>query len=154
MELIQAVRKEQMYVAVRHVGAYSTIGEAFGRLKDMAAKHNIVAVGPRVAVFHDDPHEVPEERLQSEAAIPVNATYDLEHTGLHGMAIPGGNFVAMDYIGPYSGLGEAWETFFGLIEAEKLAPRVNPRWVFEEYLNDCSVVGDAHAHTRLYCGLK
>ncbi len=143
-----------MYIALRHTGPYSTVGKAFERLFEMTARHNVVPIGPAIAVYLDDPQTVAADQLRSEVAIPVRATYDLEHTGLHGLAIPAGKFIYADYIGPYSGLGEAWTKFLTQLESSELRSRVDYRWLFEEYLNDCASVGEPNAHTRLFCSLK
>lgn len=153
MELLRITRPETKFVALRHHGAYNKIGGTIDKLFGLAMPLGVQMTGALTAVYHDNPAETPEDQLRSDAAIPVTADYDLSGTDLTSFTMPGGEFLAVDHIGPYSGLGDTWGKFMDEIEANHGA-EMDWNWTFEEYLNDCEEVGMENAHTRICCRLK
>ena len=100
-------------VAVRHVGPYNGIGEAFGRLGDIAGGAGIL--GPSttmIAIYHDDPRSTPAEQLRSDAAVVVPQDARVPQ-GLTELTVPAGRYARATHVGPYDKLGEAWEQLMG-----------------------------------------
>jgi AraC family transcriptional regulator len=98
--------------AVRHIGPYNEIKEAFGRLMDFARGPNLIPPGPPIflALYHDSPMVVPAAQLRSDAALVVRE--DVEASGDAVIAsVPGGKYARVRYVGPYEGIGQAWANF-------------------------------------------
>jgi len=94
--------------AVRHVGSYMRISEAFQRLNEIVtaaglSNRDTLLVG----IYHDDPATTPEEKLRSDAAITVQRLTKLP-PGLTEIVIPAGRYAHARHVGPYSGLGDVW----------------------------------------------
>jgi AraC family transcriptional regulator len=106
---VEVVERAALHLAsVRHVGSYIGVTEAFQRLNDLVtaaglAKSDTMLIG----IYHDDPATTPEDKLRSDAAITVPAKTKLPR-GLKEMVIPAGRYAHTVHLGPYSGLGEAW----------------------------------------------
>lgn len=106
-------RPELRVAAVRHVGPYNLISEAFARLGAAAGPAGLL--GPEsimMAIYHDDPETTREEDLQSDAAVTIPAGKALPK-GLTELQIPAGRYARATYVGPYEGLGDAWARFMG-----------------------------------------
>jgi len=100
--------------AVRHIGPYNQIVEAFERMHGLAARAGLHD-GPApvmLALYHDDPDTTPQEELRSDAALvfPADATIPEGFTEQH---IAGGRFASTQHVGPYEQLGDAWARFMG-----------------------------------------
>ena len=95
--------------AIRHVGPYLGIGEAFGKLHATATQHAL-AQRPgtqMIAVYHDDPRVTPGAQLRSDAGVSV--TPDQKPIeGLTELEIPEGVYAISIHRGPYDGLPAAW----------------------------------------------
>jgi AraC family transcriptional regulator len=120
--------------AIRHIGAYTKIGEAFTRLGAAAAEADLF--GPGVAMlglYHDDPRSVPEGELRSDAAITLRDGAKAP-AGTTEMTVAGGRYACGTFRGPYSGLPAAWGELMQWIgqSGEQMADGVS----FELYRND------------------
>jgi len=137
---------------VHHVGAYSRISEAFGRLGDLAGRASLLDAKPTMlALYHDDPETTPESELRSDAGIvvPENATLP---AGLAERRLPAGRYACTMHIGPYEQLGDTWSRLMGQWltgSAERLAESPS----FEIYLNTPADVPKAELRTELYMPL-
>jgi AraC family transcriptional regulator len=99
--------------AVRHQGPYFEIGAAFGRLEQQTAA---LGLGKepgtmRVAIYYDDPDSKPAAELQSVAAISVPEDADIGD--LEEARLPAGKYLRAEFVGHYSGLGNAWAQLYG-----------------------------------------
>jgi AraC family transcriptional regulator len=146
---------EQRLAAVRHVGPFSEIGAAFDRLGAWVQANPDAVVGAPLAIYLDDPGQVPPDQLRSDAAVPITA--DVTVGGAPGFGVPGvseltlagGRYAAQTHAGPYTGLAEAWPRFMAAVAATAL----HPDWTrpcFEVYLDEPGTVPDADLRTRLY----
>lgn len=102
-------------VSLPHKGPYHTIGQAFGALYGWAGPRGL-ATQPSLGIYHDDPHQVPESDLRSEACLILPEGRSVESTeltemGLEVKEIPAGDFAMAEYMGSYAGLGGAWDQF-------------------------------------------
>jgi len=98
------------YIAMVHKGAYNTIGSTWEKLFQVAGPNGWA--GPNtsmIAVYNDDPSEVDEANLTSYACI--SKPYGFEgREDFEEMEVGGGRYLIGTHNGPYSGLGDAWQT--------------------------------------------
>jgi AraC family transcriptional regulator len=100
--------------AVRHLGPYMQISEAFARLGELAGPARLFerAGAQMVALFYDDPETTPPEQLRSDAAVVVAPDVRLP-AGLTEQHIAAGDYASTTHIGPYEQLGDTWARFMG-----------------------------------------
>ncbi|MBM4779221.1 MAG: AraC family transcriptional regulator [Archangiaceae bacterium] len=98
--------------AVRHVGSYATIVDAFMRLEPLS--RDLPEPAQLVARYLDDPETVPTKRLRSDAGRVVSARARLQK-GLHEVRLPRGRYARTTHVGAYSLLGDAWATFMASV---------------------------------------
>jgi len=138
--------------AVRHVGAYHRISDAFARLGELAGKAGLLEVRPTLlALYYDDPEVTPEAELLSDAAITVQETAKLP-AGLEERRLAAGRYACTVHSGPYEQLGDAWSRFMGQWlphSGERMADGTS----FEIYLNTPEEVPSAELRTELYIPL-
>lgn len=146
---------EQRLAAVRHVGPYPGIGAAFDRLGTWVQANPGAVVGAPLAIYVDDPDQVPPDQLRSDAAVPISV--DVTVGGAPGFGVPGvselalagGRYAVRTYVGPYAGLGGAWPRFMAAVGAAALV--LDPaRPCFEVYLDEPGTVPDSTLRTELY----
>ena len=106
-------KPELRAAAVRHVGPYNQIGEAFGRLDAIVRPAGLLKPDTQmIAIYHDDPESTPADQLRSDAAITVSSG-DAVPKGLSEQRVPAGRYACTTYVGPYEKLGDAWARFMG-----------------------------------------
>jgi AraC family transcriptional regulator len=138
------------YVAAK--GAYAkVIPESFKTLSAFAMRQGLWdnAAAKTLCVTHDDPHEVDEAELRSEAAITVAPGFASDDPQVQVRTMPGGKYAVASYVGPYSGLGAAWaEVFSQLTPTNGYTLRAGE--LFEVYMNDCSKVRPHELRTDIH----
>lgn len=134
-------------VGFRHVGPYREIGKAFERLEAWM-KESGFRGGAMVAIYHDNPNQVPPGQLRSDACIeiPGDAVIPAGEAQIH--EIPAGEYAWGRHLGPYSGLPQAWGTFLTAIPDTGRQVVDGPS--FEIYVNDCCSVPPEEVITDLY----
>jgi AraC family transcriptional regulator len=101
-------RPELRVAAVRHVGSYAGIPEAFRRLNDIVTKTGLNNRDTMlIGVYHDDPSTTPDDKLRSDAGITISAKTKIP-AGLTELVIPAGRYAHSTHVGPYTGLGKVW----------------------------------------------
>ena len=96
------------FIAMVHHGAYDQIGSAWERVFEVAGpKGWATPETEMVAVYDDDPSEVPEDQLKSYACISRPASFDNED-GFESKDVGGGRYLVGTFVGAYAGLGKAW----------------------------------------------
>lgn len=134
---------------LRHKGAYNQIGNAFQQLGPKAGSLGLYSNpdAKGIAVYLDDPETKPEAELNSVAGIFV--TDDANIGDLEEFRIEGGKFFRAEFVGHYSGLGQAWGAVCG-----KLIPEAGLQFrngdCFEVYLNDCADTAPDDLRTDIY----
>lgn len=100
--------------AVRHVGPYNQISEAFAKLGAIAGPAGILGHADclMLAVYHDDPEGTPPDQLRSEAALTVPEGAPLPD-GLVELHVPAGRYASTMHKGPYDTLGDTWSRLMG-----------------------------------------
>lgn len=122
----------------RHVGAFNTIGEAFGRLSRWAGPRGLFqAPGAlSLAVYHDSPETTPEQKLRSSACVTVAPGTEVSGD-INIMTIPGGMFAVARFEILPSQFGEAWDALMGeWFPSSGYQP--DDRMCYEIYLQDPS----------------
>jgi AraC family transcriptional regulator len=106
---VEIVEQPKLRLAsVRHVGSYTRISEAFQRLNDLVTAAGLTNSDTLlVGVYHDDPSNTAEEKLRSEAGVTIPAKAKIPR-GLTELVIPAGRYAHSTHVGPYTGLGDAW----------------------------------------------
>ena len=149
---------EQRVAAVRHVGPYNQISEAFARLGELAGKHGLFAQaaqrgGPpkMVGLYYDDPESTPAGELRSDAGLVVPEGVPLPD-GLTEVRIPAGRYAKTVHAGPYEQLGDAWSRLMGgwlPSSGERMAEGPS----YEVYRNTPMDTAPADLRTELYLPL-
>lgn len=138
--------------AVRHIGSYSKIAAAFGRLHSILEQDRRLGERPTlVAIYHDDPEMTPESELRSDAAVVLpNDTVVPE--GLRQERLPAGRYACATHVGAYEGLPDAWRELLGgwlPLSGERLGNGAT----FEIYRNTPEEVAKNELLTELYVPL-
>jgi DNA gyrase inhibitor GyrI len=120
-------------VALTHVGDYSGIGAAFGKLAEWAGRNNYWALGPRmIGVYHDDPIAVAPEKLRSSACLEAMPGMEPAE-GMSRYQVGGGRYLVMNAEVVMAEYWQAWQT----IDAEvvKRGLECDPRDHYEVYIS-------------------
>jgi AraC family transcriptional regulator len=139
-------------IGVRHVGPYSQISEAFGRLGQIAGRAGLLRDKPTmIAIYHDDPEVTPERELRSDAAIAVPEAAPVPE-GTVEQRFPAGRYACTVHEGPYERLGDTWARFMGQWLPES-GHRIAGPTGYEIYLNTPTDVPKDQLRTELYVQL-
>lgn len=151
MQLETQIIDPKILVVRNHVGPYDTIGAAFNYL--MPHAFSLPTLPLPIAIYLDDPSQVPSDQLRSAAGVELQTIPDSLPDGLDLFKVPGGKYVVGKYVGPYSGLGDAWNRFMGqdlpdnnFIAGEGVC--------FERYMNMPVQVPEAELITEIWVPLK
>lgn len=141
---------ELRVAAIRHVGPYSRISEAFQRLGEIAARAGLIRHPgtEMLALYHDDPEATPADELRSDAALTVPNDLALP-SGVTEIRIPAGRYACTTHIGPYTTLGDAWAQFMGSWLPQS-GHRVGDGPSFEIYRNDPTQTPPEKLRTEMY----
>ncbi len=138
---------------VSHRGPYNQIGKAFERLGQIAGAAGLFAHpgAAMIATYHDDAAATPPEELRSEAGIIVPAGVPLP-AALTEVHIPEGDYARYTHIGPFEGLGDAWQRLMGEW-VPAIGRRVADSPSFEIYRSDMRRTPREQLRTDLYVPL-
>lgn len=139
--------------ALSHSGAYPEIGRTFQSLYTMIGSRGLFPqICHGVALYYHDPTETPEKELLSHAGVTMKTGVDVPD-GFETVDIPGGEAAVLTYKGPYAGLGQAWDHFFGVwLPQSGREPRHEAP--YEVYLNDPSNTAPDDLLTEIVLPLK
>ncbi|HEY4058162.1 MAG TPA: GyrI-like domain-containing protein [Kofleriaceae bacterium] len=101
--------------AVRHIGPYNQIGEAYARLDRIAVPAGLFAIpGIKiVGLYYDSPEATPAAELRSDAGLALPDGVAIP-AGLDEVVIPAGRYAKSVHRGPYTGLPDAWSQLMGV----------------------------------------
>lgn len=136
--------------ALPHIGAYHLINTAFEKLCEPISQNQLWE-GPAIAVYYDSPDLTPENELRSAAAVQVVSGRSIP-TPLEEIIIGGGRWACYRHVGPYSGLGDAWNAFSKWLVQNSYEFGMEP--AYELYVNDCRQVPPEEVLTDLYINIK
>ncbi|MFG0319353.1 MAG: GyrI-like domain-containing protein [Planctomycetota bacterium JB042] len=123
--------------AIRHTGPYVDLGPCFERIMGWAFGKGIVGPGTRcLGLYHDNPREVPAERLRSAACVSVGPDVAADPSaGVEVIEVEGGEYAVATHVGPYTQLEAAYDELFGRwLPGSGRTLRDLP--CYEVYLND------------------
>ncbi len=151
MQLETQTIQAKTLVVRHHVGPYDTIGAAFEAL--MPHAFNLPTLPMPIAIYFDDPSQVPSDQLRSAAGVELHTVPESLPEGLALLEVPGGKYVVGKYVGPYSGLGDAWNRFMGqdMPDHDFIA---GDGLCFERYLNMPGQVPESELVTEIWVPLK
>ncbi len=96
-------------ISIQHVGPYSGIGEAFGKLAAWAGANNHWSKGPRmIGIYHDDPTATAPEKLRSSACLEAKEGME-PAAGMTRYTVSGGKYLVMNAEVTMAEYGEAWQ---------------------------------------------
>ena len=124
--------KERRILCVRHIGPYQDISQAFTILEDELSTLGIRAEA-MLAVYHDNPAEIAQALLRSDAAVQVSEKHHIAIRRLTADRIAAGRFARWIHKGPYSGLHATWQAGYQSMHQLGLQSK---GVCYEEYLND------------------
>ncbi len=139
--------------AVRHVGPYNQISQAFERLGALAGPAGLFGRpgAAMLAIYHDVQETTPADQLRSDAAIAIPEDVPLPE-GLTEQHLAGGRYATTLHVGPYEQLGDAWARFMGeWLPAS--GHRIGNGASYEIYRNTPADVPKADLRTELYIPL-
>jgi len=119
---------------VRHVGPYSEVSRAWGRLMSWAGMHGLFRPGMKlIGMVHDDPEITPTDKVRYDAAITVDGNVRAE--GEFGvLEFAPSKYAVAAYRGPYEAMGGPYNQIYGgWLPASGYEPADAP--AFEHYLN-------------------
>ena len=145
---------ERRVAAIRQLGPYNRISEAFQRLGEIATGAGLTRHPgtEMIALYHDDPETTPVDQLRSDAGLTVPNEAALP-SGVTEIRIPGGRYACATHIGPYSGLGDAWAQLMGGW-LPRSAHRVGQGPSFEIYRNDPGTAPPEKLCTEIYLPIE
>ncbi len=105
---------ELRVAAVRHIGPYLQINQAFERLGQIAGGAGLIGLAhtQMLGIFHDDPDSTPADQLRSDAGITVSPDAPLPE-GLAEHRVPAGSYASTIHVGPYEQLADTWARLMG-----------------------------------------
>jgi AraC family transcriptional regulator len=138
--------------AVRHVGAYNRIVEAFQRLGAIAAPAGLQRDDAMMlAIYHDDPETTPVEQWLSDACLSVGEGVALPE-GVFEQRLTPGLYARTTHLGPYRRLGDTWSRLMGEW-LPRSGQRVGSGWSYEVYRNNPQDTPQDDLRTDLYLPL-
>lgn len=138
--------------ALRHVGPYQQIGPVFDKLVGIAVVSGWFTLPEActMLVTYDCPDTVSAAELRSDAAVIVGPDSVLP-VDVDELIIPVGRYVRSVYIGPYSGLADAWTAFSDDVRGAGYA--VEGSMALEMYVSDPRSCPVDELRTELYLPL-
>lgn len=112
---VDIVQKPALRVAaIRHIGPYMQINQAFEKLGRIAGAAGLLrAEQPTmVAIYHDDPESTPSDELRSDAGVVVPEGVTLPQP-LAEQRLSAGSYACTIHVGPYERLGDTWQRLLG-----------------------------------------
>ncbi|HEU4616806.1 MAG TPA: GyrI-like domain-containing protein [Gammaproteobacteria bacterium] len=139
--------------AIEQRGDYQLASKAFERLMTVAATTGLLRPDTRaIAIFHDDPVSVPEEKLRSTVCITVPAEWSPVGE-LVESRIAGSRYARIVHAGPYTELKTAYDWLYQTwLPQSNEEPRNLP--CLEEYLNSPRQVAAKDLRTAVMMPLE
>jgi AraC family transcriptional regulator len=150
---VEVVDRPQIRIAaVRHVGSYMKVNEAFRRLHELAASAGLLGPDTKlIGIYHDNPETTPEDKLRADAGITLSAGARIPE-GLNEVLVPSGRYAHVVHKGPYTGLGKSWDALRDWLG--KSGERYGDGFSYELYRNTPMNAEPNDLVTDLYMPLK
>lgn len=149
MDVAITDQPELRIAAIRHIGPYHLIGDAFGRLGGI-----LKAPSPpgtqMIALYHDDPDTTPAQNLRSDAGITLPGHARCPD-GLIEHRVPAGKYAKAIHKGGYEGLPAAWHAL-----KKEWLPKSGYRGSasYEIYVNNPMTTEKSELLTEIYLRLE
>jgi AraC family transcriptional regulator len=136
----------------RHIGPYMAIGKSFEQLFAWAGPRGLVGPATRcLAIYHDNPADVPADRLRSDACLSISAGVEAEQPYAIIDLAPA-RCAVVRHKGPYEQLHSVYEHLYTRwLPTSGRMPAMRPP--FEEYLNNPQQVASADLLTDVFVPL-
>ena len=124
--------------AVRHVGPYIEVGEAWGKLMKWGWNKMMFGKPETFGLSHDDPDVTPPDRLRYDACMVVKPGTKVKGE-IQLIDLPADTFAVTTHHGEYQGLAATYGRLFGHVAEEKIHGRryrLGDPPSREVYLND------------------
>lgn len=147
---VQVTQQPELRIgAIRHIGPYHLIGDAFGRLGNIL-KSASPAGTQMIALYHDDPDTTAPDHLRSDAGITLPGHARCPD-GLIEHRVPAGKYAKVVHKGGYEGLPAAWNTL-----KKEWLPANGYRGTasYEIYVNNPMTTEKAELLTEIYLRLE
>lgn len=152
MHVILEDRPALRVAAIRHVGPYDRIGEAFQKLGAIAGPAGLFRPGVEmIAIYHDDPETTPADQLRADAALTLREGAQVP-AGLTVSALAGGRYAKTTHEGSYARIGDTWTRLMGEWLPQS-GHRVADQVAYEVYRNTPMTVPEDQLRTDLYVPL-
>ena len=139
--------------ALRHQGDYMGVEKAFNRVMSWAAGQGLLQGPPRmIGVYYDDPDQVPEAELRSDAGLVVPPGTAVE-APITLLDLPGGPHAILRFKGAYAELHGAYRWFYGTWLPES-GREPGDAACYEDYLTNPREVPAAENITEIHLPLK
>ena len=149
MDVTVTQQPELRIGAIRHIGPYHEIGDAFARLGRIL-KGPSPAGTQMIALYHDDPGTTPPQNLRSDAGITLPGNTRCPD-GLIEHRVPAGKYAKAVHKGGYEGLPDAWNT---LKKAWLPASGYHGSASYEIYVNNPMTTKKDDLITEIYLRLE
>ena len=148
VEIVEA--PELRVGALRHIGPYHEIGEAFARLGKVSGAEGLFTKpgAAMVALYHDDPQSTPAAELRSDAGIAVPGDAPLPPE-LVERRVPAGWYAKTVHVGSYERLPDTWARLLGEWLPDS-GERLGAGPSYERYLNNPGTTPKDKLLTEIY----
>ncbi len=138
-------------VCMSHKGAYYKIGKTFGEIYSWFRETN-TPINMGIALYYDDITVVPEDELNSDAGVFVEADFSTEDARVHVVEIAGGTYAVYTHIGSYATMHSSWQKLMEWLATSEHTPAQRPP--FEIYVDDCDEVPEDQLRTDICIPLE
>lgn len=140
---------------IEHIGSYMDIGKAFEKLMVHAGSKGWITGPPRmIGIYHDDPSEVAQKDLRSQAGLVISPHMTAPDGKVATeFTMPEGRSAAMVFKGPYAEMEGAYKWLFGTW-LPKSGEEAADSPCFEEYLNNPREVAPSDLLTKIFLPLQ
>jgi AraC family transcriptional regulator len=144
--------------AVRHIGDYMKVDEAFQSVIMWGAKVGALKEQPEmIGIYYDDPSAVEVDKLRTDAGIVIDNDMAIEETSdnanVRAVDIAGGRHAVVTFKGPYAELHNGYNWLFTSWLPES-GEEAGEDPVFEIYLNDPRSTAPSDLLTNICLPLK
>ncbi|MGL4860921.1 MAG: AraC family transcriptional regulator [Enterobacteriaceae bacterium] len=140
--------------AVEHTGAYTQIASAFEQIWHWVFSNNLQQQTQYgMGIYYNDPTITPAEQCKSDACVVLSEPVPTPAAPVRRIEIPAGQYARYRHVGPYTGLEQAYTTFFSQwlpssgYECDDCPP-------FEVYLNNPQDTAPEELITDIYVKIK
>lgn len=141
---------EKRVGAVRHVGPYNRISEAFEKLGAIAGRAGLFGAPgvEMIALYHDDPESTAVDQLRSDAGLTIPVDRAMPD-GLTEHKLSAGRYACAIHHGGYKSIGDSWARFMGEWLPQS-GHRVREGLSFEIYRNTPMDTAEKDLITEMY----